>query len=81
MLHHYLLPLAVLASLTAPAIADEPVPMHAPTHTPLQVCGTPHSDGSAARDGVSARTDGAYPGPRPDGTMNNGLLPNPPTYG
>jgi hypothetical protein len=74
MLRYSLLSLTALAALATPAIAGAPQQAASPTGT--QTCVT-HCEGKGHAVGIPTP-----PGtPRPDGTMRNGLLANPPTYG
>jgi hypothetical protein len=76
MLRHSLLSLTALAALAAPAFAGAPQQAGFPTGT--QTCAT-HCEGKS--EGRAVGAPAAPDMPRPDGTMRNGLLPNPPTYG
>ena len=75
MLRHSLLSLTAFAALATPAIAGAPQQAGFPNST--QTCVT-HCEG---KSGGAADVPAPPDKPRPDGTMRNGLLPNPPTYG
>jgi len=77
MLHRSLLSLTALAALATPAIAGNPQQASFPTTT--QTCVTHYEGKSEGRRAVNIPAPPDMP--RPDGTMSNGLLPNPPSYG
>jgi hypothetical protein len=77
MLRRSLLSLTALAALATPALAGNPQQAGFPTST--QTCAT-HCEGNKS-EGRAVGIPAAPDMPRPDGTMRNGLLPNPPTYG
>jgi hypothetical protein len=79
MLRRALLSLTALAALAAPAIAGNHTQAGLPTSS--QPCAM-HSEGKLEGRAVGGRVCNADSDvPRSDGTMRNGLLPNPSTYG
>jgi hypothetical protein len=76
MIRHSLLSLMALAALATPAIAGAPQQVDFPGSA--QTCVT-HCEGKSEGHAVAIPAPADLP--RSDGTMRNGLLPNPPTYG
>jgi hypothetical protein len=76
MLRHSLLFLMALAALATPALAANPQQASSPSN--IQTCVT-HCEGKS--EGRPVAIPPPVDLPRSDGTMRNGLLPNPPTYG
>jgi hypothetical protein len=78
MLRHSLLSLTALAAFATPALAASPRQQQTGSPTNIQTCVT-HCEGKSEGHAVAIPAPADLP--RSDGTMRNGLLPNPPTYG